>query len=112
MSVRDVDGWLPYIDAYVDGTLDEKESLRLIVAAENSDVLRAEIERVRSFHGALSGMPVSSPGEGFARSWWLSANGPLRPSSDSSSVSAGRSARSPLPGCWLWLSAVRPGRRR
>jgi anti-sigma factor RsiW len=65
MTARDVDGWLPYLDAYVDGTLDDKEALRLAVAAEQSPELKAEIERVRGFHAALSVMPVSEPGSEF-----------------------------------------------
>ena len=65
MTARDVDGWLPYIDAYVDGTLDDKDALRLTVAAEKSDELQAAIERARGFHGALSAMPVDAPGPAF-----------------------------------------------
>lgn len=65
MTARDVDGWLPYIDAYVDGTLDDKDALRLTVAAEKSAELRAAIEQARGFHGALSAMPVEAPARGF-----------------------------------------------
>jgi anti-sigma factor RsiW len=65
MTARDVDGWLPYIDSYVDGTLDDKDALRLTVAAEKSAELRAEVERARGFHAALSAMPVEAPAGDF-----------------------------------------------
>ena len=65
MTARDVDGWLPYVDAYVDGTLDEADALRLTVAAEQFPDLKAEIERARGFHGALAAMPVAQPDSGF-----------------------------------------------
>ena len=65
MTARDVDGWLPYIDAYVDGTLEGRDALRLTVAAEQSATLRNEIERARGFHAALSKMPVEGPAAGF-----------------------------------------------
>jgi anti-sigma factor RsiW len=65
MTARDVDGWLPYIDAYVDGTLEDKDALRLTVAAEQSAELRTAIEGARGFHAALSAMPVESPAPGF-----------------------------------------------
>lgn len=59
------DAWLPFVDAYVDGTLDKKDALRLGLAAERSDALQAEITRVRGFHGALAAMPVQIPSDGF-----------------------------------------------
>lgn len=61
MSARDVDAWLPYVDAYVDGSLDESDALRLRLAAERSADLRAAVEQARSFHAALARMPVSAP---------------------------------------------------
>ena len=61
MTARDVDGWLPFVDAFVDGTLDEKTALRLGLAAEKSPELRAEIDRARAFHAALSSIPVEAP---------------------------------------------------
>jgi anti-sigma factor RsiW len=65
MTAHDADVWLPFVDAYVDGTLDKKDALRLGLAAERSDALRAEITRARSFHGALAAMPVQIPSGGF-----------------------------------------------
>jgi hypothetical protein len=65
MTARDVDGWLPFVDAYVDGTLDDKTALRLGLAAEKSPELKAEIERARSFHAALASMPVEAPAGSF-----------------------------------------------
>jgi anti-sigma factor RsiW len=61
MTAHDADVWLPFVDAYVDGTLDKKDALRLGLAAERSDALRAEITMARSFHGALAAMPVQVP---------------------------------------------------
>ena len=65
MTARDVDGWLAYVYAYVDGTLDEKDALRLTVAAEKSPELKVALERARDFHAALATMPVAEPGDGF-----------------------------------------------
>ena len=65
MTDHDADVWLPFVDAYVDGLLDDKDALRLRLAAERSPRLEAEIARTRSFHGALLAMPVATPGEGF-----------------------------------------------
>ena len=64
-DAHDADVWLPFVDAYVDGTLDRKEALRLGLAAERSEALRSEISRARSFHAALAAMPVEIPSDGF-----------------------------------------------
>jgi hypothetical protein len=65
MTARDVDGWLARVDEYVDGTLGDKDALRLRLAAEKSDELREEIAQLREFHAALGAMAVESPGPGF-----------------------------------------------
>ena len=65
MTDHDADVWIPFVDAYVDGTLDDKDALRLRLAAERSELLQAEISRTRSFHGALLAMPVEVPATGF-----------------------------------------------
>lgn len=65
MTTRDVDVWLPYVDAYVDGTLDEQDALRLRVAANSSPALAAAVDRVRALHAALDRMPVAEPSAAF-----------------------------------------------
>jgi anti-sigma factor RsiW len=65
MTANDADVWLPFVDAYVDGTLNDKDALRLRLAAERSELLRAEINQTRSLHEALRAMPVEIPADGF-----------------------------------------------
>ncbi|RKZ17708.1 hypothetical protein DRQ53_02650 [bacterium] len=63
---NDLAVWLPYVDAFADGSLAEKDAVRLRVAAGKSPDLAAAIERASSFHSALAAMPVAEPGVDFA----------------------------------------------
>lgn len=65
MTAPDLETWLPYVDAYAEGTLDPKDALRLRLAAGQSPELTAAVESARAFHAALASMPVSTPSEAF-----------------------------------------------
>ncbi len=53
------------VDAYVDGTLDDKQALRLHLRAQADPAVEARLESTRAFFGALRSMPREEPGEGF-----------------------------------------------
>lgn len=60
-----VDVWLPFVDAYADGSLEDRDALRLRLAAESSAELREAIREASAFHAALAAMPAQAPGPDF-----------------------------------------------
>lgn len=65
MTARDADVWLPFVDSFVDGTLQDADAVRLGLAAESSPELRAAIDDARALHAALARMPVETPSADF-----------------------------------------------
>ena len=53
------------VDAYVDGTLDDKQALRLHLRAQADPVVEERLRSTRAFFEALESMPRDEPGEEF-----------------------------------------------
>lgn len=53
------------LQAYVDGTLDEKRALRLHLRAQADADLGRQLEQTRALFAALDAMPVQEPSSGF-----------------------------------------------